>query len=158
MKICSSKLCIQWKAPPFSGAARNFVREGLVTWCLSDCSFRIFGTVKNTIKHQRKMWASLFRGGPWPLRPHSGCALPPFLFQGTRSILRSIKFPLRRQTAYKCLWRAGVKTTLPFFFYQNRIGRNIEYVRIAELRFLNWTQSFFTNLRRVAFRLMVWRR
>ena len=36
----------------------------------SDCSFR---TVEVDMKHQRKI-TSFFWGGPWPLRPHSGCA------------------------------------------------------------------------------------
>ena len=33
-----------------------------------------FLTVENWYKILVKILASLFRGGPWPLRPHSGCA------------------------------------------------------------------------------------
>jgi len=56
-----------------NGAARNFIREGSVTCCLTDCSFRTFRTVEINMKHQWKILASLFWGA-WPLRPHSGCA------------------------------------------------------------------------------------
>jgi len=36
--------------------------------------FVYFRTVKIDIKHWRKILARWFQGGPWPLRPHSGCA------------------------------------------------------------------------------------
>ena len=34
----------------------------------------VFLTVKNRYKTPVKLTESLFRGGPWPLRPHSDCA------------------------------------------------------------------------------------
>jgi len=50
-------------------AANNFLREGPVNdvfrhWCFSN-SWKLI---------QVKILPSLFRVGPWPLRPHSGCA------------------------------------------------------------------------------------
>jgi len=36
-------------------------------------SFFYFLTAENWYKARAKIWASLFRGRPWPLRYHSGC-------------------------------------------------------------------------------------
>ena len=43
------------------GAARNFVREGPVTWRSFDCSFRLYVSSDCSFR-------------AWPLRPYSGCA------------------------------------------------------------------------------------
>jgi len=57
-----------------SGAARNFVREGPVTWRTSHCSFRLFSNSWYWYKAPAKNLSQLVSGGTWPLRPHSGCS------------------------------------------------------------------------------------
>jgi len=45
----------------------------------------VFLTVENWYKGPVKTLASLFRGEPWPLRPHSGCASNPGLFSPNKT-------------------------------------------------------------------------
>ena len=67
-----------------SSAAKNFVRGGSVNDVFghwrhlgSDWFFRLFSKCWKLIWSTSKMLASLLRGGPWPLRPHSGCITGP---------------------------------------------------------------------------------
>ena len=39
-----------------------------------DCSFRLFSSIWDWYKTPAKNLNKFFRGEPWPLRPHSGCA------------------------------------------------------------------------------------
>jgi len=57
-----------------SGTTRNFFLGGSITWCTTYCSFHLFPNnwklVWNTSENLSKFVSG---GGPWPLRPHSGC-------------------------------------------------------------------------------------
>ena len=58
-----------------SGAARNFVPGGLITWCTFDCSFRLFpNNWKLMWSTSEKLSKFVSLEGTWALRPHSGRA------------------------------------------------------------------------------------
>ena len=47
----------------------------------SDCSFRLFSNSWDWYKTPAKNLNKFFSGGPWPLRPHSGCASEMYCFE-----------------------------------------------------------------------------
>jgi len=129
---------------PCSSAAKNFVREGPVNDVVSywrrlesNCSFRLISNSWKFIQSTSNILTSLFRGGPWPLRAHFGCATAPAmcitkassLVRGTRAAtswyFRGVKWFQLVPNNHTCFWKfpEGNRPIAPLFADQHQTNQ-----------------------------------